>query len=115
MFDMGFGELLLVGVVALVVLGPERLPGAARTAGQWVGRVRATVTRLSAELERELRAEELRRSLREESRQIEQAAAELRDVGDRTAAQLRDATTPPKTPPTALPARQDDGAAPREP
>lgn len=112
MFDMGFGELLLIGVVALLVLGPERLPGAARTAGQWVGRVRATVTRLTGELERELRADELRRSLREESREIEQAAGELRDLGDRTAAQLRDVTAPPKAP-TALPARGDDGAARR--
>ncbi|MCM2321560.1 MAG: Sec-independent protein translocase protein TatB, partial [Pseudomonas sp.] len=39
MFDVGFSELLLVALVALLVLGPERLPGAARTAGLWIGRL----------------------------------------------------------------------------
>jgi sec-independent protein translocase protein TatB len=83
MFDMGFGELLLVGVVALLVLGPERLPGAARTAGRWMGRARATVSRLNSDLERELRAEELRRSLREEARALETTAAEMRALSAR--------------------------------
>jgi sec-independent protein translocase protein TatB len=40
MFDIGFSELVLVGVVALVVLGPERLPGAVRTASLWIGRIK---------------------------------------------------------------------------
>jgi sec-independent protein translocase protein TatB len=39
MFDIGFTELLLIGVVALIVLGPDRLPGAVRTAGLWIGRI----------------------------------------------------------------------------
>ena len=81
MFDIGFGELLLCGVVALLVLGPERLPKAARTAGLWMGRLRATVQRFTAEIDRELKAEELRQTLREEARSlVEPVEALHRDV-----------------------------------
>jgi sec-independent protein translocase protein TatB len=65
MFDVGFSELVLIGVVALVVLGPERLPGAARTAGTLLRRARASWASVKAEVEREVAAEELKRSLRE--------------------------------------------------
>lgn len=60
MFDWGFWELVLIGVVALVVIGPERLPKAARVAGLWVGRARRTLSSVQAEINRELRAEELK-------------------------------------------------------
>ncbi len=63
MFDIGFSELLVIAVVALVVLGPERLPKAARFAGLWVRRARAQWDSVKQELERELEAEELKRSL----------------------------------------------------
>lgn len=63
MFDLGFSELVLVALVALVVLGPERLPKAARFAGLWVRRARAQWYSVRSELERELAAEELRRNL----------------------------------------------------
>ncbi len=66
MFDIGFLELLLVGVIALLVLGPERLPGAARTAGKWVGKARKMVGQVSQEIDRELKAEELREKLKKE-------------------------------------------------
>src|SRR5690606_15218729 len=65
MFDIGFGELLLVAVVALVVLGPERLPKAARFAGLWVRRARAQWYSMKSELEREMAADELKRSLQD--------------------------------------------------
>lgn len=81
MFDIGFGELLLCGVVALLVLGPERLPQAARTAGLWMGRLRATVQRFTTEIDRELKAEELRQTLREEARRLAEPVEALhRDV-----------------------------------
>ena len=67
MFDFGFGELLLIAVVALVVLGPERLPKVARLAGLWARKARAQWNAVKAELENELADEELRRSLRETS------------------------------------------------
>jgi sec-independent protein translocase protein TatB len=65
MFDIGFSEVLIIAVVALIVLGPERLPKAARLAGLWVRRARAQWYSVKAELERELAQEELRRSLSE--------------------------------------------------
>ena len=63
MFDIGFSELLVIAVVALVVLGPERLPKAARFAGLWIRRARAQWYSVKSELERDLAAEELRKSL----------------------------------------------------
>lgn len=65
MFDVGFGELLLIGLVALLVLGPERLPGAARTAGRLLGKLRKSWSDVRAEVERELKAEELKRQVNE--------------------------------------------------
>ena len=64
MFDIGFSEMLVIAVVALVVLGPERLPKAARFAGLWVRRARAQWNSVKDELERELAADELKRELR---------------------------------------------------
>jgi sec-independent protein translocase protein TatB len=61
MFDVGFSELLIIAVVALFVLGPERLPKAARFAGLWVRRARAQWYSVKSELERELAAEDLKR------------------------------------------------------
>ncbi|MFP8968044.1 Sec-independent protein translocase protein TatB [Pokkaliibacter sp. CJK22405] len=61
MFDIGFTELLVVGVVALLVLGPERLPVAARTAGLWIGKLKRMVQNVQHEINEELRADELRR------------------------------------------------------
>jgi len=63
MFDLGFGEMLMIALVALVVLGPERLPKAARFAGLWVRRARAQWYSVKSELERELAADELKRNL----------------------------------------------------
>ena len=60
MFDIGFWELCLIGVVALVVLGPEKLPRAARTAGLWMGKARRAIADVQAEVQRELDLEDLR-------------------------------------------------------
>jgi Tat protein translocase TatB subunit len=59
MLDFGFSEILLTSAIALVVLGPERLPKVARQVGNWVGRARAMARQLSEQLEREVNAEEL--------------------------------------------------------
>lgn len=66
MFDIGFTELLLVGLVALVVLGPERLPGAVRTTSLWIGRIKRSFNSIKAEVEREIGADEIRRQLHNE-------------------------------------------------
>jgi sec-independent protein translocase protein TatB len=59
MLDFGFSEILLTSAIALVVLGPERLPKVARQVGNWMGRARAMARQLSDQLEREINAEEL--------------------------------------------------------
>ena len=65
MFDVGFSELVIIAFVALVVLGPQRLPHAARLAGLWVRRLRAQWYSVKADLERELAEEEFKRSVGE--------------------------------------------------
>lgn len=65
MFDVGFGELIVIGVVALLVLGPERMPKLARDVGRWVGSARRYVNRIREDIDREVELTELRR-LRDE-------------------------------------------------
>lgn len=78
MFGISFGELLLVALVALLVLGPERLPGAARTAGLWVGRLKRSFNAIKQEVEREIGADEIRRQLHnEEIMALEQQSKSL--------------------------------------
>lgn len=78
MFDIGFSELLLFGVIALVVLGPEKLPQAARTAGHWYAKFRRTVATLQNEIEAELDLAETRQKMQEELAKIKQAEAEMK-------------------------------------
>ncbi|MDF1588236.1 MAG: Sec-independent protein translocase protein TatB [Gammaproteobacteria bacterium] len=63
MFDIGFWELLLIAVVALVVVGPERLPKLIRVTGMWVGRANTSLQSIRNDISRELRAEELKQAL----------------------------------------------------
>jgi sec-independent protein translocase protein TatB len=66
MFDIGFFELILISVVALLVLGPEKLPGAIRTVTLWIGRLRRSFNTIKQDIEREVGADEIRRQLRNE-------------------------------------------------
>ena len=80
MLDFSFFELLVISLIALIVVGPDRLPTVARTIGFWVGRGRAMVTSLRSELEREVNAtgiQETERHLRQEFVETDQ---ELRDA-----------------------------------
>ena len=67
MFDIGFAELLLIAVVGLPGIGPERLPSAIRTASLWLGRLRRSFSSMKQEIEREIGADEIRRQLHNES------------------------------------------------
>jgi sec-independent protein translocase protein TatB len=67
MFDIGFWELCLVGLISLLVLGPERLPKAARIAGYWIGKTRSMVASVKTEIKQELQAEEMRQILKQQS------------------------------------------------
>jgi len=89
MFDIGFMELLVVGVLGLLVLGPERLPKAARTLGQIIGRVRRSMSNLQEDLERHARTEELKAKLRD-------PAATFLDEDILNPASLRKPGTPEK-------------------
>ncbi len=93
MFDVGFPELIVIAIVALVVLGPERLPKAARFAGLWVRRARNQWDSVKSELERELAAEELKRNLhdaQEALRRTDEAMRHSHDQAQREFGEIRD-------------------------
>ncbi|MCY1414190.1 Sec-independent protein translocase protein TatB [compost metagenome] len=104
MFGISFGELLLIALVALLVLGPDRLPGAARTAGLWIGRLKRSFNTIKQEVEREIGADEIRRQLHNENilsmeREAQKLMAPLTGlnplVDDSQSAQPPAETTPP--------------------
>ena len=111
MFDVGFFELLLVGLVALLVFGPERLPSLARTAGLWIGRARRFLGTVKADIEQELKAEELKRIIREQ--QLNNPLLDLIEDTEKSLSDLRRDTQAALKPPagTAKPAV----SAPTEP
>ena len=95
MFDIGFSELLIIAVVALVVLGPERLPKAARYTGLWVRKARAQWYSVKAEFEREMAADELKRSVGNPAQdlrtELEAVGKEVTAAGQAASEGVRDA------------------------
>ena len=71
MLDIGFLELMIIGIVGLLVLGPERLPRAARTAGMWIGKIKRSVSGMQREISAQLEAEELRQKLNEQQKKLD--------------------------------------------
>ncbi|MDP2833105.1 MAG: Sec-independent protein translocase protein TatB [Pseudomonadota bacterium] len=61
MFDIAFSELMIIGIIALVVIGPERLPKVARTAGQWLGKLNRYVSQVKQDIDRDMKLDELRK------------------------------------------------------
>lgn len=100
MFDIGFSEIALVGVVALLVLGPERLPRVARTAGALVRRARNSWQSVRDEIERELAAEDLKKSVQDLKREadigadLRAAASDVRAAANDVKTAARDAAAP---------------------
>ncbi|MEM7377710.1 MAG: Sec-independent protein translocase protein TatB [Pseudomonadota bacterium] len=80
MFDIGFVEIMLIGIVSMLVVGPERLPEVARNVGRWVGKVRRYVANVRRDFESELNNSDLRDLLGEQEAQIK----ELRGLVDQT-------------------------------
>src|SRR5260221_11266314 len=78
MFDIGFSELLVIGVVALIVIGPQKLPRVARTVGHLLGRMQRYVSDVKADINREIELEELRK-MRDS---MEKAASERHTAAD---------------------------------
>ena len=85
MFDIGFWELVVIGVIVLLVIGPERLPGVARNVGLWVGRIRRYVAHVKRDIERELHADEVRQLL-EKSEGLD----DIKSIARETASVVRD-------------------------
>ena len=73
MFDIGFTEVTLIAVIGLLVIGPERLPRVAREIGLWVGRLRRYVAQVRADIEREVRADEIRELVNKPAQELKQA------------------------------------------
>jgi sec-independent protein translocase protein TatB len=86
MFDIGFTELLLVSVVGLLVLGPERLPGAIRTGSLWLGQLRRSFNNIRSEIEREINAEDIKREIHNDAvmKSLKEAEKDLRAGLDST-------------------------------
>lgn len=126
MIEISFGKLVLLALIGLIVLGPEKLPGAARTAGALLRRVRNGWDSVRAEVERELEVEEIRRTAREAAQQaeavqkeIEAGAKQVREPLDEAVATMKSvgvaksdapAVETPESPATPLAADADDDA-----
>ena len=82
MFDIGFFELLLVAVVGLLVIGPERLPETIRSVSLWIGRLKRSISATKTELEQQLGTEDIRRQLHNETimRELKASREEIERV-----------------------------------
>lgn len=78
MFDIGFAELLIIGIVALLVIGPERLPGAIRTGSAWLNRFRRGFNEIKHEVQQELHNDAVMRELRESGESLRRETEALR-------------------------------------
>lgn len=115
MFDIGFAELIIIGVVALLVIGPERLPETIRTASAWLNRIRRSFNDIKREVQQELHNDEIMRELRETGdqlkRETEKLGRETQQIGrdvDETSARLREtASAHPPQQASDEPQRQD--------
>lgn len=95
MLDIGFLELMLIGVVGLLVLGPERLPRAARTTGMWIGKIKRTVSGMQREISAQLEAEELRQKLNEQQKKLDDSLKKAKlDVESIADTPTRDGSSP---------------------
>lgn len=92
MLDIGFSELLLCFIVALIVLGPERLPAAARGIGRWTGKARSYMRNLTAELERESHVAEFKQQVSDAKRILDDESAEMKKSFDQTTSQIENET-----------------------
>ena len=122
MFDIGFSELMVIAVVALIVIGPERLPKVARAAGHLFGRMQRYVNDVKSDISREMALDDLRKlqaSMQDTARSIEQsvsqemqsAETEMNKIGNDAQAALNEPDQPAAAPSASAgkPASADDG------
>src|SRR5690606_31573562 len=91
MFDFGFSEMLVVAVVALVVVGPQRLPKVARTVGHLLGRMQRYVSDVKADVSREMQLEELQKLQKEVKEQAQDLENSMRKQADAVESEFRSA------------------------
>ena len=119
MFDLGFSEMLVIALVALVVIGPERLPKVARTIGTMLGRMQRYVNDVKAEVEREMHLEELRKlqtNVEEQARSFEQTVrSEVKETEQSLRKIADDAATDTQTPAPGALAGPPESAHPDRP
>lgn len=77
MFDIGFAELIVIGIVGLLVIGPERLPGTIRTASLWLNRIRRGFNDIKQEVQQELHNDAVMQELRETGQRLKQDTADI--------------------------------------
>ncbi|HFC91848.1 MAG TPA: twin-arginine translocase subunit TatB [Leucothrix mucor] len=82
MFDAGFTEVMVIAVIALLVIGPERLPEVAAKVGGWIGKAKAFVSSTKADIEREFQASEMRDILSEQKKEIEELRQMVNETQD---------------------------------
>ena len=82
MFDAGFAEVMVIAVIALLVIGPERLPEVASKVGGWIGKVKAFVSTTKADIEREFEASEMKDLLTEQKKEIEELRQMVSETQD---------------------------------
>ena len=86
MFDIGFSEIVVCAIVALIVIGPERMPETVRTVGLWIGRLKRSLRETRVEIERQMGVDDIRRQLRNEDimRSLEDARKDINSVIEQT-------------------------------
>jgi len=104
MFDIGFPELMLISVVALVVIGPDKLPETVRTIALWIGRFKRSLSNIRMELENEIGADEIRQQLHNENimKELSDTKSELEDIIQNADNSITGATDALKNIPGAL-------------
>jgi sec-independent protein translocase protein TatB len=108
MIEISFGKLVLLALIALIVLGPEKLPGAARTAGALLRRVRSGWDNVRAEVERELEIEQIKRTAREAAARAEVAQNEMKEGLQQVREPLEQVAAATMSAPQAAPAESAD-------
>lgn len=84
MFDVGFWEFALIGIITLIVVGPERMPGIAKTAGRYIGKAKRFVTKIQTDINNEIEVDQLKAHL-----DLEDKDANIVEIIDETKASVK--------------------------